>query len=40
MDASAPLPPLEVQSPAWAEASFFLRELGLENVAKRVDSLA
>jgi DNA polymerase-1 len=40
MDASAPLPPLEVQSPTWAEASSFLRELGLENVAKRVDSLA
>lgn len=40
MDASAPLPPLEAQTPTWAEASSFLRELGLENAAKRVDSLA
>jgi DNA polymerase I len=40
MDASAPLPPLSGQTPTWAEASAFLRELGLEALAKRLDSLA
>ena len=40
MDASAPLPLLADQAPTWAEASAFLRELGLEASAKRVDSLA
>src|SRR3954454_13896785 len=40
MDASAPLPPLSDQTPSWAGASTFLRELGLEALAKRVDSLA
>ena len=40
MDASAPLPPLSGQTPTWAGASTFLRELGLEASAKRVDSLA
>src|SRR6185436_4242273 len=30
MDASAPLPLLAVQTPTWAEASSFLRSLGLE----------
>jgi DNA polymerase-1 len=40
MDASAPLPPLSRQTPAWAEASAFVRELGLEQLAKRLDSLA
>jgi DNA polymerase I len=40
MDASAPLPPLSDQTPTWAEASSFLRELGLGNVADRLASLA
>ncbi len=40
MDASAPLPLLSDQTPTWAEASSFLRRLGLEASAKRVDSLA
>jgi DNA polymerase I len=40
MDASAPLPPLACQTPTWAEASSYLRDLGLEASAKRVDSLA
>ena len=40
MDASAPLPPLSPQTPTWAEASSFLRQLGLESVANRLASLA
>ena len=40
MDASAPLPPLTPVTPTWAEASSFLRQLGLESVAKRLASLA
>ena len=36
MDASAPLPLLTHQTPKWAEASSFLRELGLNQVAERV----
>jgi len=40
MDASAPLPPLEVTSPTWAEASSFLAGLGLARVAERVAALA
>jgi len=40
MDASAPLPPLSPQTPTWAEASSFLRQLGLESVAERLASLA
>jgi DNA polymerase-1 len=40
MDASAPLPPLSDQTPTWAEASSFLRELGLGNAADRLASLA
>jgi len=39
MDASAPLPPLEEQSPTWAEASSFLKRLGLDGPAKRLASL-
>jgi DNA polymerase-1 len=39
MDASAPLPPLENQTPTWAEASVFLSELGLGKVAERVAAL-
>lgn len=40
MDASAPLPPLAEASPAWAEASSFLDQLGLGAVAERVRGLA
>ena len=38
MDASAPLPPLEEQTPTWAEASSFYERLGLGNLAGRVRS--
>ena len=40
MDASAPLPPLEDQSPTWAGASSFVKQLGLDGLAKRLGSLA
>ncbi|HKT43838.1 MAG TPA: 5'-3' exonuclease [Gaiellaceae bacterium] len=40
MDASAPLPPLTDQSPTWAEASTFVRGLGLNALADRLASLA
>ena len=40
LDASAPLPPLDDQTPSWAEASSFVRELGLNALADRVASLA
>jgi len=40
LDASAPLPPLADQTPKWAEASSFFRELGLNAVADRVAALA
>ncbi len=40
MDASAPLPPLADQSPTWAEASAFVRGLGLNALADRLASLA
>ncbi len=36
MDASAPLPPLADQSPTWAEASTFVRSLGLNALADRL----
>jgi len=39
MDASAPLPPLAVTTPTWAEASSFLDRLGLGGVAGRVAAL-
>jgi len=39
MDASAPLPPLAVETPTWAEASDFLDRLGLGGVADRVRAL-
>jgi DNA polymerase-1 len=39
MDASAPLPPLERQTPTWAEASSFVSKLGLGGVADRLASL-
>jgi DNA polymerase-1 len=40
MDASAPLPPLTDQSPTWAEASSFAKELGLGRLAERLAALA
>jgi DNA polymerase-1 len=40
MDASAPLPPLNDQSPTWAEASSFVKDLGLDALADRLASLA
>jgi DNA polymerase I len=36
LDASAPLPPLEDQTPAWAEASSLLSSWGMNAVAERV----
>ena len=36
LDASAPLPPLRDQSPAWAEASSLLDSWGLGNLAGRI----
>jgi DNA polymerase I len=36
LDASAPLPPLADQTPAWAEASSLLRSWGMNAVADRV----
>jgi DNA polymerase-1 len=40
MDASAPLPPLQTQTPTWSEASTFVRDLGLNGLADRLASLA
>jgi 5'-3' exonuclease len=40
MDASAPLPPLKDQTPHWAEASPYFRQLGLGGVADRLASVA
>ena len=40
LDASAPLPPLKNQTPKWAEASDFVRELGLNALADRVAALS
>jgi DNA polymerase-1 len=40
MDASAPLPPLGNNSPTWAEASSFVRKLGLGGLADRLASRA
>lgn len=39
LDASAPLPPLPDQAPNWAEASSFVRDLGLNALADRVAAL-
>ena len=39
MDASAPLPPLKPLTPTWAEASSFVRELGLQQLADRLASV-
>jgi DNA polymerase-1 len=40
LDASAPLPPLRNQTPKWAEASVFVRDLGLNALADRVAALS
>jgi DNA polymerase I len=40
LDASAPLPPFDDQQPTWAEASSFLRGLGMNAVADRVAAMA
>jgi DNA polymerase-1 len=40
LDASAPLPPLKNQTPKWAEASAFVRALGLNALADRVAALS
>jgi 5'-3' exonuclease len=40
LDASAPLPPLEDQTPQWAEASAFARDWGLNALANRLAALA
>jgi DNA polymerase-1 len=40
LDASAPLPPLDDQTPNWAEASAFVRDLGLNALADRVAALS
>jgi DNA polymerase-1 len=40
MDASAPIPPLDDQTPAWAEASQLLESWGMRAVAERVASRA
>ena len=40
LDASAPLPPVDDQHPTWAEASSFLRGLGMNAVADRVAAMA
>ena len=40
LDASAPLPPLDDQTPQWAEASTFVRKWGLNALADRLAALA
>jgi DNA polymerase-1 len=40
LDASAPLPPLDDQTPSWAEASSLLRSWGMNAVADRVAARA
>jgi DNA polymerase I len=40
LDASAPLPDLDDQTPKWNEASAYVRELGLNALAERVAGLA
>jgi DNA polymerase I len=40
LDASAPLPPLEDQTPTWAEASSLLSRWGMNAMAERVGSRA
>jgi DNA polymerase-1 len=40
LDASAPLPPLSDQKPNWAEASSFVRSLGLNALAERIGAMS
>ena len=40
LDASAPLPPLVDQTPNWAEASSFVRQLGMNAQADRIAAQA
>ena len=40
LDASAPLPPLDDQTPSWAEASDHFRRLGIKRLADRLEQLA
>ena len=40
LDASAPLPPLKDQTPHWAEASAFVKDLGLNALAGRLAEMA
>ena len=40
LDASAPLPPLKDQTPHWAEASTFVKDLGLNALAGRLAEMA
>ena len=40
MDASAPLPPLEPQTPTWHDGAKYAKELGLNSLAERLASLA
>jgi 5'-3' exonuclease len=40
LDASAPLPPLETQSPLWAEASRLLGDWGMNQMAERLAARA
>jgi DNA polymerase-1 len=40
LDASAPLPPLEEQSPLWAEASRLLSEWGMNQMSERLAARA
>jgi DNA polymerase I len=40
LDASAPLPPLEDQTPNWSEASSFVRQLGMNVQADRIAAFA
>src|SRR5207253_8924063 len=40
LDADAPLPPFDDQTPAWADASAFARELGMNALADRPGVLA
>jgi DNA polymerase-1 len=40
LDASAPLPPLDDQTPNWTGASSFVRQLGMNAQADRIAALA
>ena len=40
LDASAPLPPLDDQTPAWEQASAYVRELGMNALAERLSTYA